>query len=502
LEGDEVCLFKFGEPSPLRKKYMESEEMVEKSLRDIYDSISPIDYRYWSKDVAHYLSENGYTRYKLKVEAALVRVLYARGICDSNILEEVEKACEQITTEEVYSEEEKTKHDIRALVNCIQRKVSERAKSYVHMTATSFDIVETANAARYRDVTTEVLLPALIELEEVLIALTRREAGTIQIGRTHGQHAVPITFGFAMAEYVSCLGESILSLREKAKGLVGKFSGAVGAYNASSLFFDDPEEFERDVLNDLFLEPGEYSTQIAMPERTMRFFFELILIGGRLANLSRDMRNLQRTEIGEVGELFEKSQVGSSTMPQKRNPINFENVESIWKILVGRLTTVVLDQISEHQRDLTNSASARTLGETIGYLVSVTKRLTKTMKKLQVDKANLERNFNLQKGLIAAEPLYITLAASGHPDAHEKVRLLTLQAQREHKALEEVATADPEVEKYLSLPDNLDRRRIISNPSLYAGIASKKAEKIAIDWTLKVYNLKSDLAQWGKYKES
>lgn len=464
--------------------------MVDKKVRDIYDSISPIDYRYWNEDVAHYLSENGYTFYKLKVEIALVRALYARGICDREVLEEVEKACEQITTEEVYAEEDITKHDIRALVNCVQRKVSERAKPYVHMTATSFDIVETANAARYRDVIIKVLLPALIDLEEVLIALTKRESKTIQVGRTHGQHAVPITFGFAMAKYVSCLGESILSLGEKAKGLVGKFSGAVGAYNASSLFFDDPEEFEKDVLTDLFLEPGEYSTQIAMPERTMRFFFEIILLGGILANLSRDMRNLQRTEIGEVGELFEANQVGSSTMPQKRNPINFENVESIWKVLVGRLTTVVLDQISEHQRDLTNSASARTMGEAIGYLVSVTKRLTKTMKKLQVDKANLERNFNLQKGLIAAEPLYITLAASGHPNAHEKVKLLTLQAQQEHKALEEIAMQDVEVKEYLSLPENSERKRIISNPALYTGIASEKAERIADSWAQTIYILK------------
>jgi len=467
--------------------------MTEENVRDIYDSISPIDYRYWRKDVAHYLSENGFTRYKLKVEVALVRTLYGKGICSYEILEEVEKACEKITTAEVYAEEEKTKHDIRALVNCIQRRVSERARPFVHMTATSFDIVETANAARYKDVTMEVLLPALIELEEILIALTKRESGTIQIGRTHGQHAVPITFGFTMAEYVSCFGELILLLKEGAKSLVGKFSGAVGAYNASSLFFSDPEKFERDVLANLFLEPGEYSTQIAMPEKTMRFFFELILIGGKLANLSRDMRNLQRTEIGEVGELFEENQVGSSTMPQKRNPINFENVESIWKILVGRFTTIVLDQISEHQRDLTNSASARTLGEIISYLVSVTKRLTRTMKKLRVDKANLERNFSLQKGLIAAEPLYITLAASGYSDAHEKVRLLTLQSQRERKDLEEVATADPEVEKYLSLPENLERRRIISNPSLYTGVASDKAERIAKNWALKISSLKIEM---------
>ncbi|MCX6764677.1 MAG: lyase family protein [Candidatus Nealsonbacteria bacterium] len=476
---------------------MESEEMVEENLRDIYDNISPIDYRYWRKEVGWYLSENGFTRYKLEVEASLANAVHRRGMCGLDILKEIEKACEQVTTAEVYIEEGKTKHDIRALVNCIQKRVSERARSVVHFTATSFDIVETANAARYRDVTMEVLLPSLIKLEEVLIILAKREAETLQIGRTHGQHAVPITFGFAIAEYVSRLGESILFLRRRANELVGKFSGASGAYNASSLFFSDPEIFEREVLSELRIKPGEYSTQIVMPEKLVRFFIEMILIGGILANLSRDMRNLQRTEIGEVGELFEENQVGSSTMPQKRNPINFENVESVWKILVGRVITLLLDQISEHQRDLTNSASARTLGEVIGYLVSITERLTKTMKKLQVDKVNLERNFNLQKGLIVAEPLYLILAALGHPDAHEKVRTLTLQSQKEHKNLEEIAMADPELKVYLSRMDSL-QKRIISNPSEYVGIAPKKAMKVASNWNRKINSLKRKMAKAKK----
>src|SRR5262249_45260386 len=154
------------------------------------------------------------------------------------------------------------------------------------------------------------------------------------------------------------------------------------------------------------------------------------ITAGILANLSDDMRNLQRTEIAEVGEEFEARQVGSSTMPQKRNPINFENAKSCWKIVAPRIVTLFMDQISEHQRDLTNSASARTYGEVIAYVVATTKRLTRTMGKLTVDRANLEKNLNMQKGMIVAEPLYIILAALGHPDAHEKVRTLTLEAQR------------------------------------------------------------------------
>ncbi len=453
--------------------------------RDVFDSISPVDYRYWEEEVAKYLSENGSTEYKLLVELALVKVLHRRGICSEAVVKEVEAACSQVTTAEVYEEEERIRHDIRALVNCIRLKVSDEAKPYVHMTATSYDIVDSANAGRYRDVVEKVLIPALVKLEGILIEITLREAKTIQIGRTHGQHAVPITFGFAMAEYVSRLGGCIVSLKHLSAKLVGKFSGAVGAYNASSLFFDDPEEFEKEVLAELGLEPAEYSTQIVPPEAFTRLCCEVTIVTGVLANLADDMRHLQRTEIGEVGEEFESDQVGSSTMPQKRNPINFENTKSCWKIVAPRIVTVFMDQISEHQRDLTNSASARTYGEVFCYVVSMAKRLTRTMRKLRVDHDSLKRNFALQKDLVIAEPLYIILAALGHPDAHEKVRSFTLQAQREKKSLEEIIKTDPEIQPYIEKMTPY-QKHILFNSSVYTGIAAKKARKVAETWKQKL----------------
>jgi len=208
---------------------------------------------------------------------------------------------------------------------------------------------------------------------------------------------------------------------------------------------------------------------------------EATIAAGILANLSDDMRNLQRTEIGEVGEQFEAAQVGSSTMPQKRNPINFENVKSLWKIVVPRMTTVFMDQISEHQRDLTNSASARTYGETIGYVTSMAKRLNKTMQKLSVDKPRLEANMAMQKGMIAAEPLYILLASMGHPDAHEKVRNLTLEAQKTGKSLEDIAMDNQEMAPFLSKMSPA-QKNILNNPSTYTGVAAKKALTIAKAW--------------------
>ncbi|MES2014820.1 MAG: lyase family protein [Patescibacteria group bacterium] len=452
---------------------------------DSFDNFSPIDYRYWDEALAPYISDRGFLNYKMLVETALVRVLSKRGVCSEAVVKEVEDACKTVTPEEAYAEEEKIKHDIRALVNVIRSKVSDAAKPYVHMTATSYDIIDTANAARFRDATQKVLVPALKDLEKVLIDLTMREAGTVQVGRTHGQHAVPITFGFALSGYVSRLGVCIEALDALAKELRGKFSGAVGAYNASSLFFDDPEGFERDVLAELGLEASEQSTQVTQPEPMARLMAEVSIALGVLANLSDDMRALQRTEIGEIGEEFEAAQVGSSTMPQKRNPINFENVKSFWKIVMPRVITVFMDQISEHQRDLTNSASSRTYGEMIAYTVSAAKRLSKTMQKLKVDTANLEKNLALGRGLVAAEPLYIMLASFGHPDAHEKVRNLTLAAQAAGKSLEEIALGDADMAPYLAKMTDA-QKNILKNPSSYTGIATKKAQKVAENWKKKL----------------
>lgn len=448
---------------------------------DPFDCISPLDYRYWSRKAAQFLSENAFTEYKLRLEAALVRALHDRGLCDGSVVEEVDAACDQVTTAEVYDEEDRIGHDIRALVNSIQSKVSESARPFVHRGATSFDISDSANAARYKDAIEQLLIPSLIDLERVLINLTLREAETVQIGRTHGQHAVPITLGFALAQTVSRLGENILALRDLARNLPGKFSGAVGAYNASSLFFNDPEKFEREVLARINLAPAEISTQIVPPDSLIRLMCEVTLTAGILADLADDLRHLQRTEIGEVGEEFAAQQVGSSTMPQKRNPINLENVKSMWKVVVSRLLTVFMDQLSEHQRDLTNSASARTYGETIAYVTSMADRMTRTLRKLKVDRANLERNFRLQQDLILAEPLYIILASLGHPDAHEVVRRLTLQAQVDGRPLSVIASLSGELDPYF---DRMTERQraILADPRLYIGIAPQKARAVANHW--------------------
>ena len=454
---------------------------------NIFDAISPLDFRYYARNekifqkLQPYLSENAMIRHMAKVEAALTNTLAKKGICSKKIAEEVEKACKKVTAEEVYLEEDKLRHNVRALVNCIRNKVSDEAKPYVHFTATSHDIIATADALRYKEFTNNALLPLLVEFEKTLISLSLREKNTMQVGRTHGQHAVPITFGFAIAQYVSRFGNSIMKIKKSGNNLRGKIAGAVGSYNASSLFFDDPEKFEREVLAEINLKASPISTQIPGHEYMVSYINAIMESFGVLANLADDMRHLQRSEIAEVAEVFGEKQVGSSTMPQKRNPINFENVKSLWKAFMPRMITLYEDQISEHQRDLTNSASSRFVPEILAAFYIAVSRLNKTMKSLVVDKENIRKNFEMNKGLIAAEPLYILLAARGHPDAHEAVRQLTLKSQQQRIPLQNMIKKEKSLEPFLR-KFTKKQKEIISNPEKYTGIASKKAESVCNYW--------------------
>lgn len=453
----------------------------------IFDTISPLDFRYYGRDervfqkLQPYLSENAMIRHMAKVEAALTNIMAKNGICSKKIAEEVEKACKKTTAEEVYSEEDRLRHNVRALVNCIRSKVSDKAKPYVHFTATSHDIIATADALRYKEFTNNALLPLLIEFERTLIILSLREKNTLQVGRTHGQHAVPITFGFAIAQYVSRLGNSIMKIKKSGNNLRGKIAGAVGSYNASSLFFNDPEKFEKEVLAEIGLKASPVSTQIPEHEYMVSYINAVMESFGVLANLADDMRHLQRSEIAEVAEVFGEKQVGSSTMPQKRNPINFENVKSLWKAFMPRIMVLYEDQISEHQRDLTNSASSRFVPEILAAFYIAVSRLSKTMKNLVVDRENIKRNFDMNKGLIVAEPLYILLAAHGHPDAHETVRQLTLKSQSAKKPLDEIIKKEPSLKPYLK-KFTKKQKEIITNPEKYTGIAAKKTESVCDYW--------------------
>lgn len=463
--------------------------------RDIFSNISPLDARYYKSNkelldsLSCYLSENSVVRYEALVEAAIIIIMERYGLVKKGRASQVKKAWNLINPEEVYEEEEKTRHNIKALVNVMQRHVSEEIAPFIHLTATSEDITATAQSLRLRDAFFKVIIPKSIELMAVVLNIVEREASTVQIGRTHGQHAVPITVGYLFAGYADRFGGRIVKILEAVKNLRGMMSGAVGAYNASSLLFDNPRKFEEDVLLELNLKPANFSSQIVEPEYTLDLIHSVISAFGVLAQIGDDMRHLQRTEIGEMGERFEKGQVGSSTMPHKRNPVNFEHVKSMWKEFVPRILTRYYDQISEHQRDLTNSASNRFIGEILTAFTLSMDRLVRQFKRLVIDYEGLKKNVALTRGAFLAEPLYILLASKGVKDAHELVKKITLQAGKENKTIFELMRKKDGFDNII----NMDVwKRLEENPECYTGKSKERALAIFSLWKSKIEEIKKE----------
>lgn len=447
-----------------------------------FDSIDPIDSRYYDAELAKYLSERSRIYYQAYVESALAQTLVEYGICSQEIADEISNACQNIDAEHVAENEKVTKHDVKALVNTIKEQISDQAKPFVHFGATSYDIVATALSLQLRDATNKVVIPRLIALEKTLISLTNKYANTVQIGRTHGQHAVPITFGFALAEYVSRLGENIFALNELSSGLTGKFSGAVGAYNALGVFVEDPQAFEKAVLSKLEIDPAPYSNQIIPAESYVRLLDEMAISSGIMANLANDIRHLQRSEIAELRESFGPNQTGSSTMAHKRNPITFENVVSLNKQVSAQIISANANLSSEHQRDLTDSASARYYGLVLALVATMAKRLQGAMEKIEVDEQNMQRNLHLSQGAIAAEPLYLLLEKYGHTTAHEVAKSLSHQALDQNKSLFEIASQDQSITEYFAKFSDQEKQILQSPEKNYSGKAAAKARQIAEDW--------------------
>lgn len=454
-----------------------------------YEFACPIDSRYYGDDKAFferlkpYVSEQASVEYMARIELALVETLAEYKICPPTVPGEVGRAIKDITAAEVYEEEARVGHNIRALVNCIKRRISEEAGTWIHLFATSADVVDTSNALRLKELTERVLLPDLIAMFRVLAKLASDHSSTAQIGRTHGMFAEPVTFGFAMALYVERLGGRIAALRDAGAGLRGMFSGAVGAHNGLALIVDDPAGFERALLGRLGLEPSptSVSSQIAQPEPVADLAYCAVSCFSVMANIADDVRGLHRSEIAELREGYSKDQVGSSTMPHKVNPKTFENVKSLWKEFMPRMVTVFMDQISEHQRDLTNSASGRFVFELMTAFAYSIKRLTSALKGLEVDVERMKENLERSKAETVAEPLYVVLACHGFPNAYEYSRSLVKRFRAEGTPVLDQLQADPAAKPYLKKLTEA-QRRVLDDPTSYQGDAAARTAAACDYW--------------------
>ncbi len=464
-----------------------------------FDAASPFDARYYFADpeffarLAPFVSEKAQVRFLARVEGAWAETLADAGVCSAQVASEIVEACKHVVPEDVYAEEARIQHNIRALVNCIRNAVSPEAQPFVHLFATSADIMDTARALCLKELTEQVLLPDLIGLERKLIRMAREYASTPQMGRTHGQHAVPITFGFAVALYVSRVGQRIESIRQAGINLRGKFAGAVGAYNALALLRpEQPQQLEVALMNRLGLVPPEISTQVAQPEYMCDFIYALDACWGVFANLADDFRHLQRSELRELRDRKANDPnsqiVGSSTMPHKVNPKDFENVKSMWKAYMPRLMTVLMDQISEHQRDLTNSASMRFVTEFAAAFAYGTQRLSMTLDGVEADAVRMKEVLDGGKDPITAEPLYICLALAGHPDAHEAARVLARNARQQKKPLADVVRDTASIQPYLEKLTPA-QRQVLDDPANYLGASVARTHAVCDLWEARLGTL-------------
>lgn len=455
-----------------------------------FDFLSPLDSRYYGTEkdffsaIHPYLSEAATLKYQLKVERALLAELEAWSVAPAGTSRLLAEALAEnpITPAEVYAEEEKIHHNIRALANCIRLRLPEASRPFAHLFVTSNDVMDTARSLAFRDVVREVILPDLHALVNTIVERARQQSDTPQIGRTHGRHAVPLTLGYWLANYVDRLGQRIEHIVKATENLRGMISGAVGAHNSFALKWpNDPALFELRMLDRLGLKPSDtsVSTQVIEPEFVADFAHSLVSTFSVLANMADDYRNLMRSEIEEVGE-NDTYRVGSSTMPHKVNPKNFENVKSLWKAFMPRMMTVYMDQISEHQRDLTNSASSRFLNELIAGFDYAVRRLRKAIAGTVVNLVPLQRNFSLGQQWTVAEPLYIALALTGDKDAYETSKDLVTRCRDAGIGLLD----------YLHTPQGsaiIDKlspelQRVVLDPKHYLGDSASRTRLVCDTW--------------------
>jgi adenylosuccinate lyase len=236
----------------------------------------------------------------------------------------------------------------------------------------------------------------------------------------------------------------------------------------------------------------EISSQVVQPEYAADYVYALASAWGVLANLADDFRHLQRSEIRELRDKKAgdpKSEiVGSSTMPHKINPKDFENVKSLWKAYMPRLVTVLMDQISEHQRDLTNSASSRFVTEFVTAFAYGVHRTSSALDSVEPDVARMREILEEGKDPVTAEPLYVLLSLAGHGDAHEQARVLARQARAANVPLAQLIRTDPAVKDYYQRLSPA-QRAVLDDPARYLGAAAETTRSICTEWDKRLAGL-------------
>ncbi len=413
----------------------------------------------------------------LDVEAALA---FAHAEVDDIPQKDAVKIAEManikyVKVERVKAIEKEIKHDIASLVRALS-EVCGSSGAYVHLGATSYDIVDTANALQLKDAI-GVVEQKLLDFKAVLQRQAGKYKDTVMIGRTHGQHALPITLGFKFAVWGYEIIRHIQRLEEcKKRVLVGKISGAVGTQAGLG---EHAEQIQELVMERLGLRAAEISTQIVQRDRYAELVCLYAEIASSLENFATEIRELQRPEIAEVFESFEaEKQVGSSTMPHKQNPETCERVCGLARIVRSLSMPALEDMVTWHERDLTQSSAERFIFPESNILLDyILKLMCEITANLRVDSERMLQNLSLTQGRAMSESVMMALAKKGvnRQEAHELLRQLTIKSAVEKKPFKQTLQEDRLVSRKLTGKE-IDAAL---NPKNYLGTAVKQAQKFA-----------------------
>jgi len=430
--------------------------------------------RYGTPEMRRIFEEESRLQKMLDVEAALAWAHSEVGNIPRKDAEKIVKTASvrHVKLSRVKEIEREIKHDVMALVRALAEACGPSG-AYVHLGATSSDIGDTASAVQLKEAT-EIIVQRLDDFERTLMEGAEKYKKTIMIGRTHGQHALPTTLGFKFAFWMRQNSRNIQRLRQCSERLlVGKMSGAVGTQAGLG---PNAMRIQELVMKRLGIKAAEVSSQIVPRDLYGELVCLFAVISSILDNIATEIRELQRTEVGEVFEPFEKErQVGSSTMPHKRNPELCERICGLAKIMRGLVVPALENIPTWHERDLTQSSAERFLIPEACILTDYMLLLmTKVLKSLEIDEQRMLRNLELTQGRTMSEAAMLALARRGmsRQEAHELIRGLAIKSETEKKSFKETLLRNDVVKKMLSERE-VDEAL---NPKNYLGTAVEQVE--------------------------
>ena len=431
----------------------------------------PLDYRYGDEDFKRIWSELGRHERQLEVERALIWAHMQLGKVSQTDYDAVAAIAnpESVTKERVSEIEAETKHDIMALTKAMAEAAGD-AGWCIHLGATSNDIVDTAVALQLRD-SIVLLREQLCSLIDVCADVAERERDTVMLGRTHGQAAVPITFGLKAAVWLDELRRQLIRLDEAAPRIaVGKFLGAVGTGAAQG---EHARELQRLIMTHLGLGVPLATTQVVGRDRYIEYVSWLANVAATCEKILQEIRNLQRSEIQEAGEGFDvKKQVGSSTMAHKKNPIKSENASGLARIVRSMIIPTYENALLWHERDLANSSSERfTLSHGSALCEDVIAKTRQVLTNMWVDADRCLENIKSQRGLVMAEKVMIELVDHGiaRDEAHEILRSASFEAVDKKIELIDVCSRTPEITAVFSA----DELEAMFDPMSHIGVSGE-----------------------------